>query len=50
MLIVESLEEETVAVVLTAVAVLGFSGWVWFVQPYLTRMTANARAADTEDG
>ncbi|MEV4671698.1 MULTISPECIES: DUF6328 family protein [Actinomadura] len=44
MLIVESLSERTVPVVLTAVGILALSGWVWFVQPYLTRMKANARA------
>ncbi|MFB4312190.1 DUF6328 family protein [Actinomadura sp. GTD37] len=44
MLIVDSLSERTLPVVLTAAGVLGLAGWVWFVQPYLTRMTANARA------
>ncbi|GAA1784757.1 DUF6328 family protein [Actinomadura chokoriensis] len=50
MLIVESLSERTAAVVLTAVAILALCGWAWFVQPYMTRMTANARATETEDG
>ena len=50
MLIVESLSERTFAVVLTAVAILALCGWAWFVQPYMTRMTAGARATKTEDG
>ncbi|WP_067800711.1 DUF6328 family protein [Actinomadura formosensis] len=44
MLIIVSLSERTGAVVLTAVGILGLCGWVWFVQPYLTRMRARARA------
>ncbi|MFA1548695.1 DUF6328 family protein [Actinomadura chokoriensis] len=50
MLIVESLSERTLPVALTAAGVLGLAGWVWFVQPYRTRIKAHARATDAEDG
>ncbi|MFI0409970.1 DUF6328 family protein [Actinomadura sp. 3N508] len=42
-LIVETLEEEAALTVVTAVIVLALCGWAWFVQPYLTRLTANGR-------
>lgn len=49
MLIVESLEEDLALTVVTAVVVLALCGWAWFVQPYLTRLTAGNRANTSDD-
>ncbi|TDD35758.1 hypothetical protein E1287_13165 [Actinomadura sp. KC06] len=48
-LIVETLEEEAALTVVTAVIVLMLCGWAWFVQPYLTRLTANNRSDGDDD-
>lgn len=47
-LIVHALSDVDGAVIATAVVVLVLCGWVWFVQPYLTRLKANGRAPGAE--
>ncbi|MDL4820381.1 DUF6328 family protein [Actinomadura opuntiae] len=42
-LIVQTLAVDKAAIG-AAVAVLALSGWAWFVQPYLSRLSANGRA------
>ncbi|TMQ93318.1 hypothetical protein ETD83_25725 [Actinomadura soli] len=48
-LIIETLEEEAALTVVTAVIVLALCGWAWFVQPYMTRMTAKDRTDGDDD-
>ncbi|KAB2364555.1 DUF6328 family protein [Actinomadura montaniterrae] len=47
-LIVQTLAVDAAAVG-TALAVLALCGWAWFVQPYLTRLSAARRAEPEED-
>ncbi|WP_243716420.1 DUF6328 family protein [Actinomadura darangshiensis] len=47
-LIVQALSDKAAATVATVVVVALLSGWVWFVQPYLTRLNANGRASRPE--
>ncbi|MBO2464515.1 MULTISPECIES: DUF6328 family protein [Actinomadura] len=47
-LVVQTLAMGTAAVG-TALAVLAVCGWAWFVQPYLTRLSAGGRAKQEED-
>ncbi|WUH97867.1 DUF6328 family protein [Spirillospora sp. NBC_00431] len=49
-LIVESLEEEATLTVAVAVILVLLCGWAWFVQPYLTRLTANGHPDGDDDG
>ncbi|GAA0233785.1 DUF6328 family protein [Actinomadura nitritigenes] len=46
-LIVQTLAAEAAAIG-AAVAVLALCGWAWFVQPYLTRLSAEGRAERRE--
>ncbi|MGH3240046.1 MAG: DUF6328 family protein [Spirillospora sp.] len=48
-LIVASLEDEAALTAATVVIVLVLCGWAWFVQPYLTRLTAAGRHPDGGD-
>lgn len=44
-LIVQALEDEAAWTAATAAAVLALCAWTWFVQPYLTRLTAGDRVS-----
>lgn len=45
-LIVETLEEEAALTAAAAAAVLVLCAWAWFVQPYMTRLSAHDRTND----
>ena len=47
-LIVESVSEAHAWTVVTAVVLVALCAWVWFIQPYLSRLKANRRPKDPE--
>ncbi|TDC44879.1 hypothetical protein E1281_32265 [Actinomadura sp. KC345] len=48
-LIVESVSEAPAWTIVTAVVLVGLCAWVWFIQPYLSRLKANRHPKGAEN-